>query len=268
MNRLLSFALLLLLSLNVFSQDSLNVQSDETTKKVEQTMSKFNKRESLEVKEKSAKDNQSVKYHIYVLDKATQKPLRADLDITTENGANGKLVGKGKCTAAGEFLLTVAAESELDLYVTLAGYAPQTHKINFSDVDNSMKLNEIKHVFELEKIPLGEYIKLENINFEQGKYELLESSFKELDRLAQQMIDSPTMEIEIAGHTDNTGSTQASLKLSEQRVESVKNYLVSKGINAKRIKGIGYGNSRTLVNDNTEEGHSINRRVEFKILKL
>ena len=76
-----------------------------------------------------------------------------------------------------------------------------------------------------------------------------------------------TVEIELAGHTDNEGSAKLNLKLSRERVKCVKNYLTEKGIAARRIKGVGYGATKPIASTRTEEGKRLNRRVEFKILK-
>ena len=75
------------------------------------------------------------------------------------------------------------------------------------------------------------------------------------------------MEIELEGHTDNLGNAHANLLLSEQRVLSVKEYLVKKGINGARITGKGFGGSRPVAASDTESNRQLNRRVEFKVTK-
>jgi outer membrane protein OmpA-like peptidoglycan-associated protein len=75
------------------------------------------------------------------------------------------------------------------------------------------------------------------------------------------------VEIELSGHTDNRGSFRQLMELSQQRVNRVKEYLVSKGIDKKRITGKGYGGSKPVANNDTEEGRMLNRRVEFTIKK-
>ncbi len=114
---------------------------------------------------------------------------------------------------------------------------------------------------------------LENVEFDYGKASLRSSSYKALNDLVEVMKLKSRMEIEIGGHTDNIGSDEANLKLSQARAESVKKYLVSKGISASRITAKGYGASMP-VDYNTHpdgsdnpEGRQRNRRTEVKITK-
>ncbi|HRI78962.1 MAG TPA: OmpA family protein, partial [Cyclobacteriaceae bacterium] len=78
---------------------------------------------------------------------------------------------------------------------------------------------------------------------------------------------NPKVEILLTGHTDNRGDKDHNLRLSQRRVERVKGYLVSKGINAKRIAGKGFGGSKPIASNDTEETRRLNRRVEFTIVK-
>jgi outer membrane protein OmpA-like peptidoglycan-associated protein len=75
------------------------------------------------------------------------------------------------------------------------------------------------------------------------------------------------VEIELSGHTDNRGSYRALMDLSQKRVNQVKQYLISKGIEARRITGKGYGGTRPVASNDTEETRQLNRRVEFTIKK-
>ncbi len=210
----------------------------------------------------------NIKYHVSVVDKNTKKALKASVDLSSIAKDGSVLKGKGRCSSTGEFTLNLAANSELQIYVVHPMYLPKSHKVNLEEYNEAIDIDEVSHTFEMEPIPVDEYVQLENINFEQGKYTLLQESFKELDQLVFMMKTNPEMEIELAGHTDNTGSKAASVKLSEKRVESVKKYLVSKGISSKRIQEVGYGSERPLVSGNTAEEKRLNRRVEFKIIKM
>jgi outer membrane protein OmpA-like peptidoglycan-associated protein len=119
----------------------------------------------------------------------------------------------------------------------------------------------------LAPIEVGQTIRLNHIFFETGKAALLEESFIELDVLVEVLQDNSTMEILISGHTDNKGKPKANQTLSENRVKSVDQYLVSKGINTKRLTYKGFGSTKPVADNKTEEGRAKNRRVEFKILK-
>lgn len=115
-------------------------------------------------------------------------------------------------------------------------------------------------------LEVGEIVRLDNILFETGKSELLAGSHRELDRLVDLLNDNPTMEIRINGHTDNKGKDDRNLLLSEQRAKAVYDYLVSKGVK-NRIEHKGYGSTKPIGPNDTEEGRRLNRRVEFEVLK-
>lgn len=102
----------------------------------------------------------------------------------------------------------------------------------------------------------------------QSKPELLPQSYPELDLVVQFLKENPHLEIELSGHTDSRGSFRQLMELSQQRVNKVKNYLVSKGISSKRIVGKGYGGSKPIASNDSEETRMLNRRVEFVIKKL
>jgi OOP family OmpA-OmpF porin len=135
------------------------------------------------------------------------------------------------------------------------------------DLSTIMEYKELKRDLYLVPIEVGETVRLNNIFFDLGKATLKEESFPELNRLVKYMLDNPIMEIEISGHTDNIGSEQANIILSQDRANAVKAFLVSKAIAETRIVAKGYGKIKPLTTNETEEGRQFNRRVEFSILK-
>lgn len=114
---------------------------------------------------------------------------------------------------------------------------------------------------------LGETITLKNIFFEINKSELLPKSFFELDKLVQYLTTSSNTTIKISGHTDNTGNEDQNKILSEARAKSVAEYLIAKGIEKRRISFIGYGGTKPIATNDTDNGKQQNRRVEFVINK-
>jgi outer membrane protein OmpA-like peptidoglycan-associated protein len=112
----------------------------------------------------------------------------------------------------------------------------------------------------------GDRIRLENIFFEFDKAELLPESKKELDKLVDILTDYPHLKIEIGGHTDNVGSDEYNMNLSEARAKSVVVYLVGKEVDPKRLTYRGYGSIRPFTSNASEDGKALNRRVEFMIL--
>ncbi len=110
---------------------------------------------------------------------------------------------------------------------------------------------------------LGEFA---DAYFEFDDYNIGEASYPILDRVVDIMLKYPAIRLEIAAHTDNMGSFEYNMDLSQKRSQSMVDYLVNHGIDASRLKGKGYGESRPIATNNTEEGRMTNRRVEFIIL--
>ena len=128
-------------------------------------------------------------------------------------------------------------------------------------VDSKVQAN-----FQLDKIDVGAKMVLNNIFFETNKATIKPESTTELERLANLLIENPTIRLEISGHTDNVGSYRANQKLSESRAKSVVEYIVSKGVGSSRLEYKGYSFNQPIADNNTAEGRSQNRRVEFKVL--
>lgn len=112
----------------------------------------------------------------------------------------------------------------------------------------------------------GSVFILKNIFFEFDKSTLLQQSYNELQNLLTILRGHPKMKIEIGGHTDGRGSVDYNMRLSENRAQAVFQYLVTKGIDPKRLAHKGYGKSRPIDTNTTEEGRANNRRVEITIL--
>jgi len=108
---------------------------------------------------------------------------------------------------------------------------------------------------------------LENVFFDTGKSTLRTESFKALNELVEAMKAKPTLEIEIAGHTDNVGSPESNLKLSQGRADAVRNYLIKHSIAANRVTAKGYGDTQPVAYNDTDEGRQKNRRTEVRIVK-
>ena len=111
-----------------------------------------------------------------------------------------------------------------------------------------------------------EFAEFADANFEFDKAEVSEVSYPVLDKVVEIMIKYPDLVMEIAAHTDNIGSFEYNMLLSQRRAESIINYMVSKGIERIRLVAKGYGESMPVESNATEEGRKINRRVEFIIL--
>ncbi len=107
---------------------------------------------------------------------------------------------------------------------------------------------------------------LDNVEFDFGKSTLRPQSYPTLDELVEYLQRKDDEKIEVGGHTDNIGTAARNLRLSQERAQSIVNYLVSKGIDAARVTAKGYGATDPIADNDTEEGRQKNRRTEVKIL--
>jgi outer membrane protein OmpA-like peptidoglycan-associated protein len=152
-------------------------------------------------------------------------------------------------------------------------YSFMADKENYYAITQNVDLSNLKEYKEMEvdlyltPIEKGAVIRLNNIFFDSGKFDLLSESFAELDILFALLKDNKNIKIEIAGHTDAVGSDTDNMELSKNRANSVLKYLVGKGITSDRIVAKGYGESKFIAPNTTEEGKQLNRRVEFVILE-
>jgi outer membrane protein OmpA-like peptidoglycan-associated protein len=165
---------------------------------------------------------------------------------------------------AGEYGVNISSTNSYDIKIDAPGYVAILEKLHV----NTYEMKELEMNFKLQPIEVGTIVTLKNVLFMQSKPELLPASYQELDMVVQFMKSNPQIEIELSGHTDSHGSFRQLMTLSQQRVNKVKSYLVSKGIASKRVVGKGYGGSKPIASNDSEETRMLNRRVEFTIKKL
>lgn len=123
---------------------------------------------------------------------------------------------------------------------------------------------------EMDKIaePIESKIAFESLEFENGKADILPAMHADLDKLANFLIDHPTLKLKISGHTDSAGKEESNLKLSQARADAIKKYLQSQfKIEPLRITAMGYGSLKPITQEFTDDHKQLNRRVEFEILK-
>jgi len=104
---------------------------------------------------------------------------------------------------------------------------------------------------------------LRGVTFETGKSALRPESYALLDVVAQSLLDNPEIRIEVAGYTDNTGSTTLNVRLSQARADAVRAYLASRGVGPARMTSRGYGPDSPIATNTTAAGRAQNRRVEL-----
>lgn len=136
------------------------------------------------------------------------------------------------------------------------------------DLSNLKEYKEITVDLFLNPIEKGQTIRLNNIFFDSGKYDLLPESNAELDKLYKVLLENNQLQIEIAGHTDAVGADKDNLVLSTNRANAVMNYLISQGIKQEQLTAKGYGETKFIAPNETEEDKQLNRRVEFSIVTM
>ncbi len=186
--------------------------------------------------------------------------------MLTMNPQNDKLKTEVKNydPATGMFSFVVPVKEIYDFVPYLKGYLAINETV---DLSKEISYREIRKDFYLMPLEVGNKGVLNSFTFDQGESHLQAPALKDLDRIAQAMNDFPSLEILFEGHTDNQGDFQLNLKLSEERVDEVKNYLISKGIAQERITTKGWGQTRPIASNATDERRKLNRRVEFTIVK-
>ena len=195
------------------------------------------------------------------IDAMTKKAVEALIEIT--DNSTGKVIETFTTNSAtGKFIITLTSGKNYGIAVKADKYL--FHSENF-DIPSGAADNLVNKVIELKNIAVGSKVALRNIFFDVGKAILRPESNSELDRLVKLMKDVPGLKIEISGHTDNTGSATINETLSQSRAEAVVTYLTSKGIASSRLTAKGYGSSKPVAPNNTDDGRQLNRRTEFEI---
>ena len=195
-----------------------------------------------------------------VFDKKTSEGLPSAVELINLNSK--QLISKVQTDEKGNYLITLPVGKDYAFNVNRKGYL--FFSDNFSLTTTSPDSTE-KNI-PLQPIEVNASVVLKNIFFDINKYEIKTTSQVELDKIVQLLTDNPTVKIQLAGHTDNIGNAADNLKLSENRSKAVINYLVNKGIDAKRLSPKGYGASQPVADNKTEEGRAINRRTELKVI--
>jgi outer membrane protein OmpA-like peptidoglycan-associated protein len=166
----------------------------------------------------------------------------------------------------GDFLVCIPTDRNYALNVSKEGYLFYSENFSLKGIftaDQPFRKN-----VELRQIKEGEIVILNNIFFDTNSKDLKKESKAELDKLVKLLTNTPSLKIEVSGHTDNVGSKAANLVLSKDRAQSVVNYLIENGIRKDRLTAKGYADSAPVASNETEEGRSLNRRTEFKVLGL
>jgi OmpA-OmpF porin, OOP family len=200
-----------------------------------------------------------------VYNKKTMQPISASL--LYETLPDGKEAGNAVSNATdGSFKIVLPYDKNYLIRATADHFFAQSENL---DLDSLIKAGykEIHKDLYLVPIEIGQIVRLNNVFFDFDKWDLRPESFVELDRVVKLLNENPAIEIEMSAHTDSRGSDDYNFKLSDNRARSVMEYIISKGIAASRITSQGYGETKAVATNDTDDGRQLNRRVEFKIVK-
>ena len=209
-----------------------------------------------------------------VFDIVTDEKLIAEVEFV--DLATGRIHVSSKTDSDGEFLVCLPMGKNYSLNVSKEKYL--FHSENFSLEAVSSRNEPYLLDIGLQPIPdpsatadnglpKSKPIILKNVFFETAKADLRPESITELNKLKQLLEKNPSLQIQLNGHTDNVGSEEDNLQLSDDRAKAVHDYLVAEGIDKERLKFKGYGETMPIDTNDTPEGRQNNRRTEFEILK-
>jgi len=196
-----------------------------------------------------------------VFDKKTTKGLPSSVELI--DLSSKQTVSKIQTDEEGNYLVTLPVGKTYAFNVNRKGYL--FYSDNFV-MDVNIKDSTFQKDIPLQPLEANASIVLSNIFFDINKYDLKEASQVELEKLVELLNENPSLKIQISGHTDNVGKPADNVTLSNNRAKSVVNYLVSKGIAQNRLSFKGFGESKPVANNSTEEGRRQNRRTEMIVI--
>jgi outer membrane protein OmpA-like peptidoglycan-associated protein len=204
-----------------------------------------------------------IKYMVTIVD-SEGKPLNAKVRM---QGAKDNVIVSMKPQGSGVYEFAVKSDKAKDYRLTVEaeGYVFQNVNVRIEGATENDKMLDRK--IEMRRLSVGVTSILRNIYFDFNKATFKTESYPELNKLEAMMRQNQNLMVEIGGHTDAVGGKPYNTYLSQRRAEAVKDYLTKKGIDARRVKAKGYGETKPLAsNDDESEGREFNRRVEFQVL--
>jgi outer membrane protein OmpA-like peptidoglycan-associated protein len=196
-----------------------------------------------------------------VFDKKTTRGLPSAVELT--DLSTQEVLSRIQTDETGSYLITLPIGKDYAFNVNRKGYLFFSENFSLSQ-ENSDSTYNID--IPLQPLEPNATVILKNIFFDVNKYELKPESASELDKVVMLLKENPTLKIQISGHTDNVGRSADNLKLSNERAQSVVKYIVTKGIDMKRLSFRGYGANQPIASNTSEEGKAKNRRTELKVL--
>jgi outer membrane protein OmpA-like peptidoglycan-associated protein len=199
-----------------------------------------------------------------ILNAATKEPISAR--VTYQSLPYGSKLGTLNNST---YSFPMFDNEKYSITVEAPGFTPAKYMLDPAEANGENKV--IKHIElttgETKKHEVGHVIRLNNLIFQVGRSKVSAESYFELDLVVDMMKENTNMVVQLEGHTDYQGDPKENLKLSRARVEAVKNYLTSNGVDKNRVKTKAFGGTMPISRDNTPEAHRLNRRVELRILE-
>lgn len=200
-----------------------------------------------------------------VREQQSGRPLSGRVEATTRL-ADGALQRTTREFKGGLFEIEVPRKGETDLIISAKGYTFETIALPNEKAIDDLSLQPLE--LELSRAAKGGQFSVESLHFRVESANLEPNSIPTLQNLYQMMMENPAIRIEIAGHTDSTGPADFNMRLSEQRAAAVADWLIKNGISSTRITARGYGGTRPIADNSTEEGRRKNRRTEVVIIGM
>ncbi|RYZ30703.1 MAG: tetratricopeptide repeat protein [Chitinophagaceae bacterium] len=196
-----------------------------------------------------------------VFDKKTSAGLPSSVELI--DLGTKQVISKVQTDETGNYLITLPVGRDYAFNVNRQGYL--FYSDNYS-LKNKPADSTYKKDIPLQPIEVDAAVVLRNLFFETNKYLIQPESEVELKKVVQFLQDNPTVKIQIEGHTDNVGTAADNQKLSDQRARATVNYLLEQGIMPQRLVAKGFGATKPVADNKTEEGRAQNRRTELKII--
>lgn len=197
-----------------------------------------------------------------VFDAVTKKPIQADVQLYDLN--TDELVQYvGSDSENGEYTVVLNEGRQYAMYAAANKYLMKSLSFDYTD---KRAFNPLTLDIYLEPVRAGRSIVLNNLFFDTKEFALKPKSRTELNRLIAFMKQYPDIQVEVSGHTDDVGTDEDNVALSQNRAKSVYSYLVTQGVSANRLRYKGYGEAKPLVPNDSEEHRQQNRRIELRIL--
>lgn len=200
-----------------------------------------------------------------VVNSQSHQPVGARFEIIDISNGN-VVVESSSDNSTGEFVVTLPSGKDYALNASKDGYLFYSDHFsckNTTDIKSEYKLDIALH-----PIVAGEKVVLKNVFFETNSFDLKTESFAELNKVVSFMKSNSKVTIEISGHTDNVGDDKSNQVLSEKRAKAVNDYFIKNGVPATQMIFKGYGESKPMDSNETDDGRSQNRRTEFTIVSV